>query len=429
MVSVAYGILLRPLPYPDADRVAMVYMHFSPQNFGKGTMSMADYLDWKSQNHTFEEPSLFSSGRVDLVTTGEPEQLQGARVSAGFFSTLRGRPLLGRIFLPGEDRPGAPSTVVIGESLWRRRFSASPAALGQAIRVNGFFATIIGVMPTPSDSARPNGTLTNLPIVPPTRRGPLFLSWCGTPEARCHDRAGAGGNQHYRPEHHAGESVLSKSHAPHRTAARLDWGDVRTPLVVLIGAVGLVLLIAVVNVANLMLARATTREAEMALRLSLGASRARLIRQLLAESLLLSVAGGAAGLAMSYGGIQILRAWNPGNLPLIGYVQLDGRAFVFMLLTAAATGLLFGLAPALQSLRADLNSTIKEGGRGTAAGAGTGRRARTVLVVGEIALSLMLMVGAGLLLAAWCVWNGLRRFRGSSRGDPHGRRLSQRSQV
>src|SRR5579871_5345533 len=131
MFSAAYGILMRPLPYPDADRVALVYMHFSPQNFDRGTMCMADYLDWKAQNHVFEEPSIFSNRRMDLVGTGDPEQVQGALVTAGFFSTLRVTPVLGRVFLPGEDRPGAPSTAVLSESLWRRRFSASPAAIGQ----------------------------------------------------------------------------------------------------------------------------------------------------------------------------------------------------------------------------------------------------------------------------------------------------------
>ena len=400
MFSVAYGILLRPLPYPDAGRLTLVYMHFSPQNFERGTMCIADYLDWKAQNHAFEDPSAFSSRRMDIVGTGEPEQLQGALVTAGFFSTLEVRPLLGRVFLPGEDRPGAPSTAVLGESLWRRRLSASPAVIGQAISINGTSATIVGVMPDAFRFPRANTELwTNLRIVPPTRRGPFFYRGVarlkpGVTIQRAQAETNAIGRRIMRENPYYRNLTL-----PVERFRDAIVGDVRTPLMVLIGAVGLVLLIAVVNVANLMLARATTRESEMALRLSLGAGRARLIRQLLTESILLSVAGGAAGLAVSYGGIQLLRAWNPGNLPLIGYVQLDGRALAFMLLTAVVTGLLFGLAPALQSLRADLNSTLKEGGRGSASsGPRAGRRTRTALVVSEIALSLMLMVGAGLLL-------------------------------
>ena len=399
MFSVAYGILMRPLPYPDAGRVALVYMHFSPQNFDRGTLCIADYLDWKAQNHAFEEPSIFSSRRMDLVGTGEPEQVQGALVTAGFFSTMQVPPLLGRVFLPGEDRPGAPSTAVLSESLWRRRFSASPAAIGQTIAVNGASATIIGVMPEAFRFPRATTELwTNLPLVPPTRRGPFNSRGV----ARL--KPGVTIRQAQRETNAIGQRIMRENPYYRNLTLPVERlrdaivGDVRTPLLVLIGAVGLVLLIAVVNVANLMLARATTREGEMALRLSLGAGRARLVRQLLTESLLLSVAGGAAGLLVSYGGIQLLRSWNPGNLPLIEFVQLDSRALGFMLLTAVVTGLLFGLAPALQGLRANLNSTLKEGGRGARAGAGARRHTRRALVVSEIALSLMLMVGAGLLL-------------------------------
>ncbi|HEV3196757.1 MAG TPA: ABC transporter permease [Bryobacteraceae bacterium] len=399
MFSVAYGILMRPLPYPNADHVALVYMHFSPQNFDRGTMCIADYLDWKAQNHAFEEPSIFSTRRMDLVGTGEPEQVQGALVTAGFFNTMKVPPLLGRVFVPGEDRPGAPSTAVLSESLWRRRFSASPAAIGQAIAVNGSSATIIGVMPDAFRFPRATTELwTNLPVVPPTRRGPFFYRGV----ARL--KPGITIEQAQRETNAIGQRIMRENPYYRNLTLPVERlrdaivGDVRSPLLVLIGAVGLVLLIAVVNVANLMLARATTREGEMALRLSLGAGRARLVRQLLTESLLLSIAGGAAGLLVSYGGIQLLRSWNPGNLPLIEYVQLDGRALGFMLLTAVVTGLLFGLAPALQGLRANLNSTLKEGGRGARAGAGAARHTRTALVVSEIALSLMLMTGAGLLL-------------------------------
>ena len=400
MFSVAYGILMRPLPYPDADRVALVYMHFSPQNFDRGTMCIADYQDWKAQNHAFQEPSIFSSRRMDLTSTGEPEQVQGAFVSAGFFSTMQVAPLIGRVFLPGEDRPNSASVAVLSEPLWRRRFSASPAVLGQTILVNGAPATIIGVMPGAFRFPRATTELwTNLQVVPPTRRGPFFYRGV----ARL--KPGVTLEQAQRDTNAIGQSIMRENAYYRNLTLPVERlrdaivGDVRTPLEVLIGAVGLVLLIAVVNVANLMLARSTTREGEMALRLSLGAGRARLVRQLLTESLLLSTGGAIAGLLVSYGGIQLVRSWNPGNLPLIESVRLDAHALGFMLLAALATGLAFGLAPALHSMRADLNSTLREGGRGSRAGSGSARRqSRMVLVVLEVALSVMLMAGAGLLL-------------------------------
>jgi putative ABC transport system permease protein len=398
MFSVVYGILLRPLPYADADRVAMVYMHFSPQNAERGTMCIADYLDWRAQNHTFQDPSIYSSRRIDLAGRGEPEQVQGAFVSAGFFSTLGGQPLAGRLFLPGEDAPGSASTAVISESLWRRRFSGSPTAIGQTISVNGSAATIIGVMPGAFRLPRASTEIwTNLKIVPPTRRGPFFYRGIarlkpGVTLAQAQAETNAIGRRIMHENPYYKNLTL-----PVERLRDSMVGSVRTPLLVLIGAVGLVLLIAVVNVANLMLARATTREREMALRLGLGAGRGRLVRQLLTESVLLAVAGGAAGLAVSYGCIQLLRAWNPGNLPLIEYVQMDARALAFMFAVAVMTGLAFGLAPALQARHVDLNSTLKEGGRGATAGS-SGRRTRAALVIAEIALSLMLSVGAGLLL-------------------------------
>jgi putative ABC transport system permease protein len=397
MFSVVYGILLRPLPYAGADRVATVYMHFYPQNFERGTMCVADYLDWKAGNHAFEDPSAWSSRRMDLAGAGDPEQVQGAAVTSGFFATLQARPLLGRLFLPGEDRAGSPAEAVLSESLWHRRFAASPAAIGQTISVSGSGAIIVGVVPAGFGFPRENTELwTNIHLAPPTRRGPFFLRGIarlkpGVTLDQAQAETNAIGRRIMRENPYYKNLTL-----PVVSLREALVGSVQTPLLVLIGAVGLVLLIAVGNVANLMLARATVREREMALRLSLGAPRGFLIRQLLTESVLLALAGGAAGLALSYGGIQLLRAWNPGNLPLAGSIQLDSRALGFMLLVSVLTGVLFGLAPALQSSRANLNSTLKEGGRGTAGSAR--RHTRAALVIAEVALSLMLLVAAGLLL-------------------------------
>ena len=400
MFSVVYGILLRPLPYPDAERIAVVYVHFLPWDNPRGNMSMADFLDWKSQTTAFENPSLYAAmgQRFDLTGDGSSEQVYGASATSGFFTTLRASPIVGRTFLPGEDQPNSMRVAVIGASLWQRRFGGRADALGQPITLNGVPCTVVGVMPADFHFPRANSEVwTNLQLVPPHRRGPFFYRAFGRLKPGITmQQAQAEANAIGRRIERANPTTYRRLDLPVMSIRDALVGSVRTPLVVMICAVGLVLLIAVVNVANLMLARATVREREMALRLSLGAGRGRLVRQLLTESVLLSGVGGAAGLALAYLGIQFLRAANPGNLPRIADVRLDGAVLAFLLLISLLTGILFGLAPALQSARADLSSTLKEGGRATAGA--SRQRTRAALVVSEIALSLMLLVGAGLLL-------------------------------
>jgi putative ABC transport system permease protein len=402
MFSVAYGMLWRPLPYGDADRVAVVFMRYFPRDFAFGTMCMRDYLMWSENNRAFEDPSLFRTMRMDIAgREAVPEQVQGAAVTAGFFSTFQVRPLFGRAFARGDDKPAGASLAVLNESIWRRRFAARADVLGRTILVNGTPSTVIGVMPDAFRFPRRDTEVwTNLPLNPPTRYGPWFYRGV----ARL--KPGVTLEQAQAETNSIGLRMMQQNPQYKRLTLpvvglrdALLGTTLKPAILVLAGAVGLVLLIAVVNVANLMLARATVREREMALRLGLGAGRGRLVRQLLTESVLLAAMGGVAGLVLAWGGIELIRAWNPGNIAFIDSVRLDWGALGFMVVVSMLTGVLFGLAPALAGARADLNSTIKESGR-----TGTSRtrgRTRAALVVCEMSLSLMLLVGAGLLLRSF----------------------------
>jgi putative ABC transport system permease protein len=399
--SVVSGVLLRPLPYPGAERLTFVSRHHSRSTFPSGNLCLADYVDWRAGNRAFEDPVVFTRATFDLTGTSAPEQVSGATVTAGFFSALRARPLLGRVFRAGEDGPARERLAVVSESLWRRRFGANPAVVGQAVELDGNRSTVIGVMPAAFHFPRPDSELwTNLVFDPPARRGPFFYRGLarlkpGVTPAQAQAELNA----------IAGRAELTDPRISHLTFPAVPLrdaivGDARPALLVLFGAVSLVLLIAAVNVANLLLARATTREREMAVRLGLGAGRARLLRQLLTESGLLALIGGAAGIAVAAAGIALLRAWNPGNLPRLQEVQLDARVLAFTVVVSLLSGFLFGLAPALQSSRADLAASLQEGGRGKTSSRAA-RRTRALLVVSEIALSLVLLAGAALFLRSF----------------------------
>ena len=400
--SIVYGVLLRPLPYPGDDRIAMVFNHFSPQNTEHGTLSIADYLDWKKGNHAFESAELFRPDAFDVTGGKEPDRVQGVSATAGFFSALRVQPLMGRGFLPGEDAANASGVVVVSENWWRTSLAADPGILGRKLNLNGVPCTVVGVMPSSFHFPRPPFKLwTNLRLIPPKRRGPF--GWRGLARlkpgvtlAQAQMETNGIARQ-IEQEHPMEYHHMTMPVAPLRDEIA---GNVRVAFLAFLGAVFVLLAIAAANVACLLLARATVREREIALRASLGASSGRLIRQLLTESLLLSVMGGAAGCVLAYLGIAALRAWNPGNLPRIEDVRLDGLALAFALLVSVATGILFGLAPAFQSGRDRPASSLREGGRGGTAGTGR-RRLQAVLVMGELALALVLVTSAGLLVRSF----------------------------
>ncbi|HLJ44843.1 MAG TPA: ABC transporter permease [Bryobacteraceae bacterium] len=408
--SIVNGVLLSGLPFPESERLAMVYIHFTPQNQEHGTMSIADYLDWKTQSHSFEEPSLYTNGGwglFDLTGAGESEHVRATAVSAGFFSTLQVKPLLGRVFQRGEDSGSSPREVVLSEGLWRRHFGGRQDIVGQSIRLNTIPTTVVGIMPSSFRFTHDTDLWLNLRINPPTRRGPFpYIGVARLKPGVTMRQAQAEMDVIAQRVQRANPTSYSNLSFPVVSLRDAIVGKVRQSLLVILGGVFSLLLIAVVNVANLMLTRAASREREMAVRLSLGAGRSRLLRQLLVESTVLALVSGLLGLAVAFGGVQLLKAWNPGNLPRIETVHVNGTVLVFSLCISLLTGVLFGLVPALQASRSDLNTSLKEGSRSGTPGTAR-RRMQDALIVAEIALSLVLLASAGLLLRSFALLEGV----------------------
>jgi putative ABC transport system permease protein len=398
--SVVNGILLQPLPYPEADRLAVVYARFSPQGLDHGMMGMADYNDWKEVQRSFEDPTLYYNIRVDITSPGEPEAVSGSFVSAGFFSTLRVAPLLGRVMQPGDDSSSAPRLVVLSEDLWKRHFGGSRDILGKVIQLQDIQAAVIGVMPASFHYPAESEIWVNQRIGP-APRGQFHQYGLGrlkpgvsmaTAQAEL-DTLGRNIERQYPKRYsHLSFPVVSLRESM--------VGSVRPLLMIMLGAVLFVLLIAAANVANLLLSRAVTRNREIVLRSALGATRGRIVAQLLTESCLLSLIAGVLGLAFAYGGIRLLAAWNPGNLPRIGDVHIEGTVLLFTLVVSLITGVLFGMVPALHSRRTDLNFALKERSNASAGSAGE-RRTGNILVVAEVAFAFVLLTGAGLLLQSF----------------------------
>ena len=402
MFGIVYGLLYRPLPYPEESRIASVHMSFSPQNSPRGNLSVADFLDWQNGNTAFEKVAAYGISRFALTGEGRPEEVTGATVTADYFSSILGiRPTLGRNFQAGDDGPGSTNLVVITASLWQRRFGGSRDVIGRVIQLNNSPATIIGVVSESYGFPLRNAELWENLHLKATRRGPFFLQGIGRLRRNVtFERAQAETNLIGRQIERANPGAYTRLTIPVESLRNYIVGNLRPALFMMFAAVLAVLLIATVNIANLLLARGSVREREMALRLSLGPARRRLVQQLLTESVLLSFVGAAAGLLLALAGVRLFRAFNPAGVPLVNQVQLDWSVLLFTFTISVAVGVLFGLVPALQSARKDLQSALQKGARSGSASSGH-HRTRAVLVVAEIALSLTLLIAAGLLLRSF----------------------------
>jgi putative ABC transport system permease protein len=400
--SVINTVLLRPLPFPDPDRIVQI-MNSSPNGTGVGA-SVPKYNVWREQTAALEDITAYDLGGpgINLSTGDRPEQVKGIHVSHEFFR-LFGAPLaLGRSFTREEDLPGGGNIVVLSHGLWQRRFGGDPGVVGKAVSLGGEPHTIIGVVGAGfSFDPQPDLYLPFQANPSSTQQAHFF---------RAAARLKAGVNIQTARAVMSAAAEEFKRRNPGMLGPRSSFTvepmqqimvrNVRRALLVLLGAVGFVLSIACANVANLSLARAAARSREIAIRATLGAGRGRIIRQLLTESVLIALIGGALGLALGVAGVRGLLAVNPADLPRIGEggaaVALDGRVLAFTFVLSLATGILFGLVPAFHAARADLNLTLKEGGRTGSGGGQT--KARSLLVVVEMALAIVLLCGAGLLI-------------------------------
>ena len=403
--SVVNAVLLRPLPYADADEITILWLRNLPEAIEEDITSYPNFSDWRQRNSTYEAMAAYTQTNMNLTTAGDPEQIRGAYVTEEFFDVLGVGATVGRTLAPDEYQAGRNNVVVVSHGLWQRRFGGERSALGGTISLNGTPYEIVGVMPVgfrlPADAevwtplAPVGGMQQNM-----ASRGSLWLSVIGrlrdgvTVERAQADLSAVAValEQEYPQQQGYGVNI-----EPLRDELV---GSVRPALLVLLGAVGFVLLIACANVANLLLARGATRQREISVRLALGAERGRVIRQLLTESLVLSLLGGAAGVLLALWAVRVLGTALPAQLPRIETVTIDAAVIGFAVLVSLLTGVVFGVAPALQASRTELTTTLREGGR-TATGSALLDRLRPVLVAAEVALSLTLLVGAGLMLRSF----------------------------
>ncbi len=400
--SVVNAVLLRPLPYDESER--LVFLSERSQVLEGMSISYPNFLDWRQQNNAFESIGVYRRSSYNLTGSGEPERLVAGQVSADLFTALRVRAAQGRVFNNDEDKPGATPVVVLSHGLWQRRLGGDPDIVGQALTFDGRSFTVIGIMPP--GFLFPSQAEVWTPVGQQAK-DPGWESRGNHPGLYAMARLKPGVTvQRARDDMEIVAANLEKQYPDSNTGNRASITPalenvvrgIRTALIVLLSAVGFVLLIACANVANLLLARSTNRQKEMAIRIALGASRTRIVRQLLTESMLLSFAGGALGLMLAQAGVKVIIAISPDSIPRSREVGLDPLVLAFTIAVSILTGVIFGVAPALQASKPDLNETLKEAGRGS-----TGRRhvLRSVLVVAEVALTMVLLIGAGLMIRSF----------------------------
>ena len=392
--SVVNAVLLRPLPYAEDDRLAVIL------HAGQWPVAPGNFFDWRAQAKSFQGMGAAELWSANLAGVTNPEQLKAIRVTGDMFPLLGVAPILGRTFGPGEDEPGQDHVVVLGHGLWKRRFAADPDIVGKKMTLNGESYTVAGVMPrgfrfapfwaTDAELWAPlsfvdkaNRERSSLRVFARLAPG------VSLEQARAEMATISGHLEQQYPGTNRDVTVVA--------LREKVVGSIRPALLVLVGAVAFVLLIACANIAHMLLARAAARQREVALRVALGASRGRMIRQLLTESLLLAVLGGGAGLLLAVWGVQALTSLSALDIPRLETVGVDGRVLAFMLGVSLVAGIAFGLAPAMQASAVDLTAALKDGGRGSSEGAGRGRL-RKLLLVSQVALTLMLLVGAGLMI-------------------------------
>ena len=413
MFSVINAVLLRPLPYRDPARLVTIWEESPERGLYQMPVSLANLRDWVDQNQTFEQISAYTFTDLNLTGTGEPARLGTVRTSANLFSLVGVAPLLGRPFLPEEDKEGANRVVILGHALWQSRFGSDAGIVGKSLTLNNQSHTVVGVLSANSQFPVGFGYMGQVLNDPVDLYVPLAASseeaQRGSYSFFAIGRLKPGVTfEQARADMTTIEKRLEQQYPGGNTGIGISLvptqeqtvKEIRPALLVLLGAVAFMLLIACANIANLLLARAASRQKEIAIRTALGAGRLRVLRLLLTESLILSLAGGGLGLLIAVWGAEALMAVAPENIPRLNEVGFDARVFGFTLAVSLVTGIIFGLVPGVQAGKPDLNEALKEGTRGSM-GSAAGKRTRSILVAVEIALPLVLLVGAGLMIKSF----------------------------